>query len=643
MGILNISTFKDMLNEIKGNAINSFNSALSTSAKNAANKLLYGENGGINKSIYAQVYNINKKPYNEKNYEGIFSFKRANTTTLDMSDHGTNSGKEHGNEFDINAIDKNSSLEYVQFLSLSENEDNMNTYLNVPQFSIKDYLNDRVSWQKGLDSLTGEPGWFYFKIFFKFDTNYGLFGGLFSDIDDGENNNLIFGSQNTAINFLYTKQNAHKTSSIKSRITALRKFSRILSFINCKAPWFFKQVNGLQDAEINLNELTKEKYIDIICSEEAVDMRLTTLLDLYKFVTIDTINQKEILPENLRKFDMSIMIFHTPLRYYQTSFKSLTKGAFKYKDTYDDKTGNHITYKLYQFKNCEFVNENLSTIIGELNDEQAFNLGKNTIRIKYDRVFTAQSNEWLQLEYNDTGSYNDWSVLSKEVMKFHADENAQTTYSNDMDTTVYINNMPGKRNYDAFGQLQELTVTARPTWTTEQQATGLEVLQNRLSALQYATDHKYYHNHNSTIYKSVVDASEDVINHAMRMVDSQYAFGNLYGDLTDTNSKYYKDKLAYENGKAFPQVWDMHVNGKGTGVTHRQIPDYAGQTVNENTWTGTHSEFEVVQHGKDAQGQDIYHNKFKNAENHKMHIAPPIHNHGNHHRPEAKSFKDIIS
>ena len=49
-------------------------------------------------------------------------------------------------------------------------------------------------------------------------------------------------------------------------------------------------------------------------------MKLNTLFDLYRFACYDDIYKKEIIPENLRKFDMEILIMNIPLKYFQTAF-----------------------------------------------------------------------------------------------------------------------------------------------------------------------------------------------------------------------------------------------------------------------------------------------------------------------------------
>ena len=45
-----------------------------------------------------------------------------------------------------------------------DGDGNLNFFL--PNYGVEEYLLDRASWQKQLNTITGEPGWFYFKIFF---------------------------------------------------------------------------------------------------------------------------------------------------------------------------------------------------------------------------------------------------------------------------------------------------------------------------------------------------------------------------------------------------------------------------------------------------------------------------------------------
>ena len=194
--------------------------------------------------------------------------------------------------------------------------------LKLPDWTYADFINERAIWQKGLSSVFDEPGWFYFKIFFDFDTNHGLFGGLL-------NYKELTQATNSAAKYLYSNIDNHKNIKAKDRITALYKFASILSYINDQAPWYFKEVKNLNDAVSPVvDNFSQERFIEIGVTQDAIDMRLSTLMSLYNYACFDNFYNKEIVPKNLRKFNMSIVVFQTPLRYLHTSFTSNKKIEF---------------------------------------------------------------------------------------------------------------------------------------------------------------------------------------------------------------------------------------------------------------------------------------------------------------------------
>lgn len=358
----------------------------------------------------------------------------------------------------------------------SENNKEFNQILDIPNWGIKDFIRERSIWQKGVESLSGEPGWFYFKIFFKFNTSYGLLGGALEDSK----------SINTAAEYLWNCNNTdtfndtlytadidemrYGKSQISSRLIALLKFIGTLSYINENAPWFFNSISGLNKANsVKLSEPFKNNEIEIGVREDAVDMRLTTLFELYKYACFDNVNLKEIVPENLRKFDMSIIVFHTPLRYYQTGFQSMKNGTHEYKSLNAKQLGNRMSYIMYTFSNCEFDLDSINNIMpGEMSNETAFNIGKSSFKINYKRVYRHVSNEWSKLFFGD-GSYFE-----------------------DEDESDY---------------------------STQQE---------RLAAMNTALENLGYYNRTADIYKSMVDAVEKEANDIMRAVDPSMALGNLY-------------------------------------------------------------------------------------------------------------------
>lgn len=352
--------------------------------------------------------------------------------------------------------------------------------IDVPKWGYKDFINERVSWLKGLDSAYGEPAFFYFKIFFKFDTNYGLFGGIINDSDGKP-----WEEMNTAQKYLTLNMLMYQQENLERRYLALRKFVKSLSWISSKAPWFF---NSVKDANLGMTmhfeNLTQKKTLEIGCLEEAIDMRLNTLFDLYKYACYDNINMKEIIPENLRKFDMDIVVFQAPLRYYQTSVRDLKNRTAYYKNMYDQDMNNRFTFKLFSFINCEFDYESLNTMLpSEFTNGTPFQ-SKPSFKINYDRVYTHTQNEYAQVLIGDTGLL--WSA---------SNINASVDFGK---ATVWSE---GKSDSDPH-----------------------------ISIHQYANNHYNYHNSSSQIYKAMVDATESTIGSAMMLLDGQATLGNLYGD-----------------------------------------------------------------------------------------------------------------
>ena len=277
----------------------------------------------------------------------------------------------------------------------------------IPNWDYLGYVQEMQQFKKGLTSITGEPGWFYFKIIFHFDDTFGLLGNII------HNSITETHRGNTAIQYLTSRAGRFKKDNLKSRAIALEKFVKYLSFINSTTPWFFDKVSGLDKAILKPTELTTEKTIEISCLEDAVDMRLTTLFHLYQYVCYDEIQQKEIVPENLRKFNMSIALYHVPIRLFHTNNVS-KKGTDKAKfinDTPND-FANKMSYKLFTFRGCEFDLESIGSIIpSSVDNSKPFNLGKSTIKIKYDRCFTHLMNEWEQFMLGPEGIYYDPTQL----------------------------------------------------------------------------------------------------------------------------------------------------------------------------------------------------------------------------------------
>lgn len=189
-----------------------------------------------------------------------------------------------------------------------------------------------------------------------------------------------------------------KNNGEQERAYMLKHFITLLSDISTNYPWYFPVIEGL-DTAVN-REIGGEKgfmlnperpKITIKCLQDAVDDRIGTLLDLYRAITYSWASKREILPSNLRKFNMSIYVFEAPMANvtkklntlqeyvpqlsdftnYGTKFgwiaKDPTVTAPKERYTIDpetkekkknDPTSNmdgelFTSYKLFEFHNCE--------------------------------------------------------------------------------------------------------------------------------------------------------------------------------------------------------------------------------------------------------------------------------------------------
>lgn len=447
------------------------------------------------------------------------------------------------------ADNENISNTYYEFKHRVKNPNEFYNKYNVseldfilPQYGVADFINERALWQKGVHNVSGEPGWFYFKIFFNFNDSKGLFGGIINDIIP----------TTSAIRYLYSIRNFYESSKIKDRILALARFTHILSYINSITPWFFSAINGANKLnEVNFNELTKEKSIDILCSGEAVDMRLSTLLDMYRYACYDEINQKEIIPENLRKFDMSIVVMSAPIKYFQTaimtaanngklmqvghngstvlnkvlsginSVSSLLSGSttnsFGYKSINgsNNNIDNMLSFQMYTLKNCEIDPASFEGYIPSgMNNSQFFKQGGGAIKIKYDRCYKHTFNEWMQMFYGSTGIYYD-----KEVGTLIGNHENLINLSLEDSSSKYSPNI--KNTNDA-----------------------------RIAAIQNSIYNTFF-NKDTDAYKGLIDFSEAVIQDSLINVNDPEYMGNIAETYDENNVEDLWNKTKEKVGKFF--------------------------------------------------------------------------------------------
>jgi len=420
-------------------------------------------------------------------------------------------------------------------LGYNSNDGQYNLDFLIPSYGVQDFINDRAMWAKGTHNMTGEPGWFYFKLFFKFNDDKGLFGGLMGDTIP----------VSSAIRYLYGIRDFYKHDKIYDRMMALTKFTFTLSYINSISPWFFIGLNGINKLNaFNLRDTnSKDKTIDIICNVDAIDMRLNTLLDMYKYACYDEMNFKEIIPENLRKFDMSILIMNIPIKYFQTAIivsgknpklgqigsngstiinKALSginkitgmasgsdNNLYKYKTTIGDGNieNNRLSFQMFTLKNCEIDPISFENYMpGSINNSQFFNLGHGAIKINYDRCFKHTANEWNSMMYGSDGFLYD---------KFDN----------------YARSNRGKLLDALFGNNKDsLPNDIKPLFVEDTSQSS------RIDAIKKSIYNNFF-NKDTEAYKSLIDFSESVIEDSMINVNDPYYLGNIGMKYNDNDYK----------------------------------------------------------------------------------------------------------
>lgn len=487
------------LSKLGSTVIDSFKSNVKNSFDSAKTGIINGFIQGVYEKVNKNYEGVDPLYENLGSVTGITS-SYSHKTKGDTSESKINNTSKHKHNGKNSRIKTEGDTYDWKLVNTDLEGDLM---IDFPDWTYGDYINERNLFQKQITSLTDEPGYFYFKIFFKFDTQYGLFGGLLNDEtynngtdESGYATPGFTAASNSAAKYLYISRKLYIQERINDRISALSKFTSILSYINTKAPWFFKSVKGLNNiSKPYTSDFMKEKTIEIDTSTESIDMRLSTMMSLYKYACFDEINCKEIIPENLRKFDMQIVLFGMPIRYLHTSFKG-ESGYHKYKSMAPSNKNfsNVMSYKMYTFKNCEFDMETLGNMIPDnVTNNEPFQMGNSTIKIKYDRVYEHTMNEFNGMMFGTDGFYY----------------NQYTRYQQYLVNAVSSSNEQLKRYSDLINSLENYNNSSGK---------------------------------NANDYKNIIDASEAIIQNNLIKV-SPYAMGNIYGEYFLNGGLYYNAKL----------------------------------------------------------------------------------------------------
>lgn len=291
--------------------------------------------------------------------------------------------------------------------------------------SYKHILSDIKNFKKSGSQFGDEfniydtPAHKYFKILFYF--------GSTPEIDSNEyGSGLLAPTWEYATDELYNYNSAWaylKLNDEEERAEKLEQFVTLLSDINSKSPWYFSTLGGIQEAlerkvvDDGKLEMSENKKLTITCLPDAFDNRISTLLELYRDVTWSWIQKKEIIPANLKKFDMAVYIFET-----------MTNNLHKDTDIIDTNNGYNVSYKMIEFHDCEFGYNSIKSGWNELNNSEGTS-PKYTIDISY--------NDCYEISYNDIMMRTIGDVILTDMINSSKNDNDYISNPQVNDNSLY--------------------------------------------------------------------------------------------------------------------------------------------------------------------------------------------------------------
>ena len=240
------------------------------------------------------------------------------------------------------------------------------------------------------------------------------------------------------------------------RANCLREFITLLSQISTESPWYFQEISGVDEA------LTREKFtiseerrkISIKCLNDPVDRRIERLLSLYRSIVWSHARKCEVLPANLRKFDMGLFIYSGAvqgLNFFKVpkpsgidGWKNLkasdlikmggTPEDVFWSDINDKSTQSPLTipegaseqerklkeaewnsnltanYKYIEFHNCEISMDSIKSGYGSMSNAEGFGQ-EFTIDIYFDDCY---ENEYYREFLHQLGDFFVWDLWSAQ-------------------------------------------------------------------------------------------------------------------------------------------------------------------------------------------------------------------------------------
>lgn len=212
--------------------------------------------------------------------------------------------------------------------------------------------------------VLNDPTYTGFKIFFHFSDKGGL-------LADGE-------YTNSALAYL------SRIGDYK-RLELLKKYINILSKVNSITPWIFQEITGIAEIYNKPFAEPHRNHEIEIRTLETIDNKIMSLIEMYRNIVYDFDRHVYVLPENLRRFSMSIYIYD--FRMFDSTSTTATELMQTLYNT-DVRNLNHVMFDLHK---CEFDIKSgttyFSTVDANRTDANENNITINTKDVRISSLF----------------------------------------------------------------------------------------------------------------------------------------------------------------------------------------------------------------------------------------------------------------
>lgn len=249
---------------------------------------------------------------------------------------------------------------------------------------------------------------------------------------DTVNSHGLFGSEKSPNSALYYL----KSIGDEARFSMLIEFKSLLSKLNTEYPWYFQSIEGLSEAwsrDYSKPKIKKELTIQCL---ESIDLRITALMDLYRKIAYDWQNRRAILPDNLRKFDLSIKVYDV------RNFRKAANSTFGIPTEYEKSKhkinsqflGNDYTdttQVTFNFSHCEFLPDESGNMFGTVANNSYEN-ATQSIKIGYENIQEDNIYRSLVSLGNIPNFYYVKDYLRKELEIINGFDNSILEQNNDV-------------------------------------------------------------------------------------------------------------------------------------------------------------------------------------------------------------------